>query len=266
MPGSLVFLKLGGSLITDKSKPGTARTDLLEQFSAELKTTLNADPDIRLLLGHGSGSFGHVPAKQFGTRQGVHSPAEWQGFTTVWHHAARLNRFVVDALQAAQLPAITFSPSACCTTDDGRISGWDTAPLRAALDAGLVPVVHGDVAFDRSRGGTIVSTEDVFAFLAQALMPERILIAGIEEGVWADFPDCTRLFTEITPASFPQIASALQGSAHTDVTGGMETKVKEMLELAVSIPGLSVRIFNGARPGALLKALLGAGSGTLIHA
>lgn len=266
MPQELVFLKLGGSLITDKAKPATARRRLLRRIASEIKRALTENPDLKLILGHGSGSFGHVPANQYGTRLGVHTEAEWHGFASVWQQASTLNRIVVDSLHTAGLPAISFPPSSTCTTRDGRIVHWDIGPLNEALHNGLLPVVHGDVAFDQFRGGTIISTEDVFAFLAGRLEPQRILIAGVEDGVWADYPACTRLLDEITPESFGGIAAALQGSAHTDVTGGMETKVAEMLKVVGTAPNLTIRIFSGKAPGTIHSVLQGDPRGTLIRA
>jgi isopentenyl phosphate kinase len=112
------------------------------------------------------------------------------------------------------------------------------------------------------RGGTILSTEDLFEHLARHLHPERILLAGIEEGVWADFPACTRLIPEITPQNIPEVAPALGGSTATDVTGGMASKVKQSLALVQEIPGLEIGIFSGQKPGLLKNALLGATAGT----
>lgn len=43
--------------------------------------------------------------------------------------------------------------------------------IKAALKAGIVPVVHGDVSFDEELGGTVASTEDIFAFLAREMVP-----------------------------------------------------------------------------------------------
>ena len=50
------------------------------------------------------------------------------------------------------------------------VSSMSTA-LQAALSAGVVPVVHGDVAFDQELGGTVASTEEIFAFLARDMAP-----------------------------------------------------------------------------------------------
>ena len=161
----LVFLKLGGSLITDKSAARTPRPEVLSRLAQEIAGARQANPALRLLLGHGSGSFGHVPARQYGTRQGVRSPGQWRGFAEVWREANALNRLVVDALYAAGIPVVAFPPSASVTACDGRLAAWDIAPLRAALAAGLLPVVQGDAIFDTALGGTILSTEEVFIHL-----------------------------------------------------------------------------------------------------
>jgi len=261
----LFFLKLGGSLITDKNQPRTPRMDVIARLAEEIAAACARNPDLCLIVGNGAGSFGHVPARRFGTRQGVHTPEEWRGFVEVWRDAAALNRLVTDALHAAGLPAMAFPPSASVTARDGQVVAWDLAPIRAALQVGLLPVVQGDVIFDTVRGGTILSTEDLFEHLARHLLPERILLAGIEEGVWADFPACSRLIPEITPSNLPEIASALGSSTATDVTGGMASKVKQSLALVQEIPGLEVFIFSGDRPGLVKDTLIGASVGTRIR-
>lgn len=262
----LIFLKLGGSLVTDKHRPYTPRLDVLRRLAEEITEARNANPTLRLVIGHGAGSFGHVPAKRYGTRQGVHTPEEWLGFAEVWKEAATLNRLVVDALLEAKLPVISLPPCAAVTAEDGRVMIWELYPLRAALQAGLLPLIFGDVIFDRQRGGTILSTEDLFEYLARRLQPKRILLAGIEEGVWRDFPACTELVREITPTDIHQGRLQLGGSQAPDVTGGMESKVRQSLALVQEIPGLEILIFNGQHPGAIRRALTGENLGTRIYA
>lgn len=168
----------------------------------------------------------------------------------------------MGALQHAGLPAIAFPPSAAITARDGQVADWNLYPLISSLDAGLLPVVFGDVVFDQIRGGTILSTEDLFRYLAQRLFPKRILLAGIDPGVWEDFPACTRLVSEINPGNWEGIADALGDSAATDVTGGMRAKVGVMLDLVQEIPGLEIIIFGGEQTGKLSAALKGERLGT----
>ena len=257
----LIFLKLGGSLITDKAQPRTARPEVLARLMAEIAAARAERPDLRLVLGHGSGSFGHMEARRYGTRDGVRTRADWLGFAEVQAAAAQLNRLVADAARAADLPVLNLPPSASAICRDGAITAFALRPVELALAHGLVPLVFGDVAFDETRGGTIVSTEDVFRYLAPALRPDRILLAGIEPGVLTRWPD-GELIQHFGADSQP---AAIGGSHAADVTGGMASKVQEMQALLRALPGLSVRIFSGAEPGVVREALLDkARPGTLV--
>lgn len=275
----IVFIKLGGSLITDKTRPYTPLLDVMDDLALQIATTLQAQPNLRLVIGHGAGSFGHVAASEYKTRDGYPRPSPlihrerdttehnyWKGFAEVWYQASSLNRYVMEALHKAGVRAISLPPSASVISSDGQVSVWETTPISMALASGIVPVIFGDVVFDEIRGGTILSTEILFAYLVKALYPERILLAGLEEAVWEDFPARTVKIERITPKSFDDIRHGVGKSASADVTGGMEAKVREMLELAQDNPGLRIQIFSGIAPGNLVRALMGETLGTEISA
>jgi len=260
----LIFLKLGGSLITDKTRAYSPRLDVLTNLSEQIAGFLKEQPSLRLLLGHGSGSFGHTAGRKYGTRQGVKDPAGWQGFVEVHRQAALLNAHVMEALFAAGLPALSLPPLASVTASDGRVAAWDTAPLIQALERGLLPVIYGDTVFDEVRGGTILSTEDLFSHLARELSPERILLAGLEPGVWDDFPARTRLLEELHAADFESLRVRLGQAEGVDVTGGMLDKVAQMVGLVQAVEGLEVVLFSGAESGAFGQALRNERIGTHI--
>ncbi len=248
-----LFLKLGGSLLTDKTATEALRGAELARLAGEIAAARAARLGLRLVLGHGSGSFGHVAAARHGTRAGVAGASAWLGFAAVSDAAARLNRHVVAALLAAGVPAIGLPPSASAVVNDGHIRGLATGPVVAALDAGLLPVVFGDVAFDTVRGGTIVSTEEVLGYLAHSLRPAWLLLAGETGGV---LDAGGRVVPRISRATLPAVSPALGGSRGTDVTGGMASKVASMLDLSAALPGLRVRVFSGLVPGLLTRLLL----------
>lgn len=275
----LVFLKLGGSLITDKTKPYTPLLDMIDNLALQIATTLQTQPNLRLVLGHGAGSFGHVAASEYKTRDGYPKPSPlihrqrdatednyWKGFAEVWYQASSLNRHVMEALHKAGVRAVALPPSSSVISSDGQVAVWETTPIRMALAAQMVPVIFGDVVFDEVRGGTILSTENLFAFLVRALHPDRILLAGLEQAVWEDFPARTRRIDRITPQSFEQIKQGVGKSTAADVTGGMEAKVNEMLDLVRQNPELKIQIFSGTEPGNLTRAIMGELLGTEISA
>lgn len=266
MNKNLTFLKLGGSLITDKNSPSTALKGVIDRIAAEVAAAREQVPGMQLLLGHGSGSFGHVPAKEYNTRAGVRTQEQWEGFARVWYEARSLNQIVVESLAAAGLPILAISPSSAVTASNGKVLSWDTSPATNALQAGLIPVVYGDVIFDTEMGGTILSTEELFFHLAGILEPARILIAGIENAVYADFPQNTAGIPEITPKTYPGMLEKIHPSEFTDVTGGMAAKAGSLVNLISLQPGLQAWIFSGTVPRSIYQALAAQPrGGTRIH-
>ncbi len=261
----LAFLKFGGSLITDKTRPYTPRLDKLAELAAQIAAARRLDPDLYLVLGHGSGSFGHAAASQNWPANNKWDAEDWRGFAKVWYRASALNRLVMDALHNADVPAISFPPSATNQVKNRVIEDWYLTPLQNALKAGILPVIYGDVVFDATLNGTILSTEDLFLSLARQLHPQRILLAGLEEGVWADFPARTKLVNVITPENFGSFAGGMVGAAGMDVTGGMRDKVEQMLRLVEQDPGLEVIVFSGEKTENVHRALLGESLGTRLH-
>jgi isopentenyl phosphate kinase len=237
----------------------SVRRDALQRLAEEIVAALAVCPRLRLLIGHGSGSFGHVAASRYQTRRGVVTPEQWAGYAETSRAASELNRLVVEALGDAGVPALPIQPSASAYCRNGELSSLQIRPIRIALQKRLVPVIYGDVALDAVRGGTIVSTEELFAFLAPRLRPQRILLAGEVPGVMTSDPTHNpdaRLIQEITPATIDQLASGFGGSRGTDVTGGMAAKVKEMIALLYTTASLdAIHVISGIEPGLVRRAL-----------
>jgi isopentenyl phosphate kinase len=268
----LVFVKLGGSVITDKTGQEAPDLSTIRRLAAEVRAALDAaGPAYRLIVGHGSGSFGHTYARRYGVHTGIAPGGDWMGFALTAAAALRLNRIVVDELLAAGVPAISLQPSATLLAEGGRLLAWDTAALGRALDRRLVPVVHGDVAFDTAQGSAIISTEQLLEALARTpdLRPVRVVLVG-EAGVYTADPRANPEAQRIPRIDAANIADVLRntGASHgVDVTGGMRGKVELIWRLVQATSGLTVQLI-GTTPGLLTRALLGVadGEGTIIAA
>ncbi len=260
----LAFLKLGGSVITDKETPFTAREDVVRRIAREVVQAMQADPAMRLVIGHGSGSFGHVVAHRYRTHEGWRDADSWRGFAETAHAAAQLNRLVVGWLLDEGVPAVSFQPSASALCQGGELCAMALEPIARALEAGLTPVIYGDVALDAQQSFTIISTEQIFAYLARRLRPVRIVLAGMVDGVYERDPmrdPSARRIAWITPAEWETVRAALGASHAVDVTGGMVSKVQIMVELVTAHPELRVSIVSGAIAGRVHDALVGTLSG-----
>jgi len=258
----LVFVKLGGSILTDKTAAEALDRPALTAAAGALAEALAGDPELRLLVGHGGGSFGHYWAEKYATQHGAHDQHGWQGVARVSDAMGRLNRAIVAALLNAGIAAIGVQPAASALASGGALRSLAVEPLRAMLapDATrrLTPVIHGDVVLDDRQGAAIVSTETLFAYLAPRLAPQRIVLVG-EGGVYTADPRRDRHAVRIDTIGPGNISSvlAMAGASHgADVTGGMASKVRQMWELARATPGLRVQLVGNA-PEALAAALRG---------
>ena len=70
----------------------------------------------------------------------------------------------------------------------------------------------------------------------------------------------------ITPHIFAEISNAIGKAAGADVTGGMKSKVAQMLELVQQNTELKIQIFSGVESGNIMRALAGETLGTWIMA
>jgi isopentenyl phosphate kinase len=277
LPRRITLLKLGGSLITDKERPETSRDEAIRRLAEEIAGSLASDRRSgppRLVIGHGSGSFGHVAAAKHRIHEGLGPPSDegadelrdkrLAGACEVQGRAAELHRRVMAALRREGVPAFSVAPSSVLVTDDGRPARLATEPIRLALAAGLVPVVYGDLVMDRSRGCAIASTETVFTALVGELQRrefriDRVLWAGITDGV---LNEEGRTIPEVS-AGDEEALEAAGPAAGTDVTGGMRHRLESALALARN--GVESLIFDATVPGRLAAALRWEGtSGTRV--
>jgi isopentenyl phosphate kinase len=253
----VILIKLGGSLLTEKARPETPRTEVIERIAAEIaRASARLPQDRRLVVAHGSGSFGHVAARRYELAGGVRSAGQLPGISLTQDRAAALHRQVIGALVAAGALPFSLAPSSCLVAAGGRPADFSGEPLLLALRQGLLPVLYGDVVLDREQGAAICSTERLFEVLARHLPAHghpvrRALWLGETDGV---YDEAGRTIPRITAASFGEAARAIGDPAGTDVTGGMRHRVETALALAAE--GVPSLLLNGLVPGALERALL----------
>src|SRR5512143_4159265 len=119
----LILIKLGGSLITDKSKPFTSRESVIKRLGNEIKRSKRTD----IVLGHGQGSFAHIPAARYQTQLGIINDKSVMGMAEVSEMAKRPNTILTRTFLKIGLPAISFSPMSFIYTKD-------TVPERLLID------------------------------------------------------------------------------------------------------------------------------------
>jgi isopentenyl phosphate kinase len=229
-----LILKLGGSVITDKSADCAVNR-------AQLASVAGAIAGVRtggLLMIHGAGSCGHPEAKRYHLDQGA-SAGNTDGIFVTHRAVSGLNDAVVAALRKKGVAAVGIHPLHTGIADNGRLVGFECRHLEKMLMLGMVPVIHGDVVMDLSKGACILSGDQLVRYLAVALRINRVGLATDVPGVL----DGGVVVPKITRKTVP--ALQIGDSSHTDVTGGMKGKIDELLGLADA--GIGSDIFHVSR-------------------
>ena len=234
-----VLLKLGGSVVTDKSGDCAVNEETLSRCAAML-----VEAEFAGLVIHGAGSCGHPEARRYDLARGA-DRGNREGIAVTHEAVGSLNRAFVRVFRAAGLEAIGVPPLGACTADEGRIVSFELEPLRLLLGLGCVPVLHGDVVMDRAKGACIVSGDQLVSYLAPRLGITRIGLATDVPGVLAEGVAIPRI-SRSTAADL-----VIGASTRTDVTGGMQGKVQELLRLADT--GISSHVFALDRLGDFLR-------------
>jgi len=253
---SLKILKLGGSAITDKTKPFSVRKDVVKRLAWEVS---RAKPK-NLIVVHGGGSFGHPLAKKYRLIEGFKAKSQLKGFAETRRMMMILNKTVVDAFVSQGVDAVSVPPLAFIRTSNGRISFIDEDVLKGLLGLGLTPILFGDVVIDDRLGFTILSGDQIVAKLAVSLKAEKIVLASDVDGVFTSNPKTNPKAKLISKLSLSKLEETVKLKSTTtesmvDVTGTMVGKLKEMIP-PVNM-GVKVFVVNALKRGRVFQALKG---------
>lgn len=255
---SLVLIKLGGSIITNKEVPMMVRPQLLSHLVSEIVRAQHTTGDT-YILSHGQGSFAHVPALRYQTKDGFVNGESRFGMAVTQDSAAQLNRIVVKECLSQQLPALSFAMSSTLVTDHSQKKHWYPQVLVEYLAQDLMPVTYGDVIVDATQGCAIWSADKILPFLASWFKHhsdfevKKIVHAGEVEGV---FDEDKQLVPQISTHNLSQLKNAMTKIKGFDVTGGMWNKLEEAVQLA-EVEQVETQILSGLIADNLFNALTG---------
>ena len=248
-----VILKIGGSAITDKTEQLAAKTEIINRLAEEIK---RADLD-NLIIVHGGGSFGHPTAAKYGIKDGYkEDPTQKLGFAETHHVMTVLNGLVMDALIWHEVPAISIAPSSCILTNNGKIRFFDETVLKVMEKMLFKPVLYGDAVLDDKLGFTILSGDQLVAYLAIRYKASKIVVGVDTDGLFDADPKTNpnaKPYKHLTLAELKQIQPKIGKAAGTDVTGGMAGKIAELIPAIEQ--GVRVTITGATKGLSIYRAL-----------
>lgn len=261
----IIYVKLGGSLVTNKQKAYTFNENIVKQIAKEIAEAVKEQPNLQLVLGNGAGSFAHQSAAKHNLKDGVTTSEGKYGATVTHQDATYLNHLITHILHQSSLPVFSLQPSAYFLANNRSTTKIDLSVFEELITHAMIPFIYGDVIIDTKVGATVYSTDRLLREIAQkhlntAYQPSLIIHAGNYDGV---VDKNNSVISHITPQNYDSVQHNFYISSNIDVTGGMQKKVEEMLELAAQ--GIPSIILNGSKKGLLKQTLAGnISSGTYI--
>ncbi|HEX3012941.1 MAG TPA: isopentenyl phosphate kinase [Methanobacterium sp.] len=261
----MIILKLGGSVITKKAaEEPLIDHDNLSRISGEI-----ADSSFdKLIIVHGAGSFGHPSAKKYEIGSPVNDEEDFArkklGFCITQSWVKKLNTIVCDSLREKGVLAVSIQPSSFIITKNKRIHSCNLDLINKYLELGFVPVLYGDVVpdLDESIKMCVLSGDQIINYLGENLKPTRVILGSDVDGIYTKNPkkyDDAELMNTVTSCD----DLVAEGSLNVDVTGGMNGKLTELIELAQL--GVESEIINAGKENFVKRALNNEkGIGTII--
>jgi len=246
----MILIKLGGSVITDKSEYKKFNKEQTARLCAEMAASGRG-----LIMVHGAGSFGHVLAKQYQLKGGLQDFRQIPAVAQVQHDVRELSLLVTEQMIKVGIPAVSVPPGSCFVMENDRLIVNDPEPIKALAHIGVMPVLFGDVVADRSKGFGICSGDQAMEALARIFRPDMVVFVSDVDGLYTADPKKdkdAKLIPEVQRDMLDKLDSEL---AVADVTGGIRGKVEEMLNICGE-SGECILV-NGTVPGRLLSLLKG---------
>lgn len=234
----MILIKLGGSIITNKEKPLSARRKTVDNLAKNLKKI-----DESIIIVHGGGSYGHY----WSVKYDMHTKErkyDLRGVAIIKNSMIELNKIILDSLLKNKLNPYSLPPTDFMSGNKPITK--KVKDIEKIAKSGLIPVTYGDALWYGQNKTYILSGDKIMTHLAKTLKPRLSIFVLNENGLYSDLKS-KKLIHELRDERH------LISKNKMDVTGGMTRKVEEASK--ISKIGMNVFFVNGNKPERIVKAV-----------
>ena len=174
----MILIKLGGSIITNKEKPLSARRKTIDNLAKSLKKI--QEP---IIIVHGGGSYGHY----WSVKYDMHTKErkyDLRGVAIVKNSMIELNKIILDSFLKNKLNPYCLPPTDFMTGNKPITK--KVKEIEKIAKSGLIPVTFGDALWYGKNKTFILSGDKIMTHLAKILKPKLCIFALNEDGVYSD--------------------------------------------------------------------------------
>ena len=234
----MILIKLGGSIITNKEKPLSARRKAIDSILNQIKRI--REP---MILVHGGGSYGHY----WSVKYDMHTkPAKYdmRGVSIVKNSMIDLNKIILNSAVKNRINAYCLPPTDFMNGNKPIKNKILT--INEIAKSGLTPITYGDALWFGKKKSYILSGDVIMTMIGKILKPRLSIFVLDVDGVYSNTKS-KKLIHDFKKEK-PIISKN-----KIDVTGGMTRKITEATNMSKS--GLKVFFVNGNKPKRILDAV-----------
>ncbi len=258
----LILIKLGGAAITDKNREYTLKEGIIEQVMREIKQS-----GITPIIIHGAGSFAHIIAKDYelvnGKSDKIRLDKQISAISKIRLSMMKLTSFIANVAIKIEIDPFPVSISSTLVSDGpDKEAHIMFESVEYALKNRMVPILHGDMAFDTDNLFRVISGDRIINLLAEYFKNKgrkvRVIFGSNTDGLFDKDPndhEDAKLIAKILPNQIKQYLETAGGSAGIDVTGGMYGKLKSIESIVKK--GIEVNLVNICESDRLLRKIRG---------
>lgn len=256
----ILVIKLGGSLLTDKSTPYKLKEGIIKAVASELKECLDLELIKKLVIVHGVGSFGHPPVLKYGLHKGFKNKDQLISMSKTQQIVNEFRTKIATTFLEAGIPINLMHASSMVVGNKMVMAENSFHSLIGFLSLGMVPLIGGDMMYDKIMGFSVCSGDQIAVTLSKELKAKHLIFVTDVPGVFDKDPksgEKAELLREININDVENFLKSMKGTTN-DASGRMWGKLKSMTLARDQIKeGLKVVIISMNERGILKKYLSG---------
>jgi len=234
----MLLIKLGGSIITNKKKPLSAKRKTIDNIVYSFRK-INED----FVVVHGGGSYGHYWSVKYDmhTKPKKYDP---KGVSIVKNSMIELNTIILDSFLKNKMNPYCLPPTDFVMGN--KPINRKILEIKKIANSGLIPITYGDALWYGNKKSYILSGDKIMSLLARVLRPRLSIFVLNEDGLYTDMKTKKLIYDFKDEKIFIK-------KTQMDVTGGMTRKVAEASK--ISKMGLKVFFVNGNKSERIVNAI-----------
>lgn len=261
MKKKVTVLKLGGSLLTDKSTPFKLREDTLNTVAHEIKECFDLGLIEELVIVHGVGSYGHPPVLKHNLHKGFKNPDQLINLSETQYIVNNYRNIIAKAFLDVGIPINLMHTSSIVVGKNMKITSYLFDALKGYLSLGMVPLIGGDMMYDESMGFSVCGGDQLAVIISREIRANYLIFATDVLGIYDKDPKnnpSAVLLEEINVNEIEQLLERKEESNKVDASGGMKGKLLSLVLAGDLIKkGLELSIISMMKSGTLKKCLKG---------